>query len=265
MPSTFMYGGNVHANGIRQHYLRYGGQGRPLIVLPGITSPAITWAFVAERLGHHHDVHVLDVRGRGLSQADDGLDYSIDGCAADVPALVQALGFEDFDLLGHSFGARIAARAAARRVPGLRRLVLVDPPMSGPGRRPYPADIDWYVDSIRQMAHGGDHEAMRPYLPTWTDSQLRLRAEWLHTCSEKAVRDAYRSFHEDDMYAELPSPELPTLLIAAGQGDVVRPEEARELERLLPSLKTVRLPNAGHMVPWDDLEGFLAALNGFLD
>jgi len=24
--STYLYGGHVHANGIRQHYLRYGGQ-----------------------------------------------------------------------------------------------------------------------------------------------------------------------------------------------------------------------------------------------
>jgi N-formylmaleamate deformylase len=53
--STFIYGGNVQANGIRQHYLRYGGEqhaARPaLILIPGITSPAITWGFVAEHLG----------------------------------------------------------------------------------------------------------------------------------------------------------------------------------------------------------------------
>ena len=53
--STFIHGGNVQANGIRQHYLRYGGQdnGRKpvLLLIPGITSPAITWGFVAEPLG----------------------------------------------------------------------------------------------------------------------------------------------------------------------------------------------------------------------
>ena len=40
--STFLYGAHVHANGIRQHYLRYGGHGPALILIPGITSPAIT-------------------------------------------------------------------------------------------------------------------------------------------------------------------------------------------------------------------------------
>ena len=82
--STFLYGANVHANGIRQHYLRYGGNegeraGRDAVVIvPGITSPAITWGFVAERFGQHFDTYVLDVRGRGLSQASDTLDYSLD-------------------------------------------------------------------------------------------------------------------------------------------------------------------------------------------
>ena len=57
--SNFLYGGNVHANGIRQHYLRYGGArgaGRdPVIIVPGITSPAITWGFVGERFGESFD------------------------------------------------------------------------------------------------------------------------------------------------------------------------------------------------------------------
>jgi hypothetical protein len=74
--STFIHGGNVQANGIRQHYLRYGGKGPALILIPGITSPAITWGFVAERLGEHFDTYVLDVRGRGLSSTGPELDYS---------------------------------------------------------------------------------------------------------------------------------------------------------------------------------------------
>ena len=67
MSNQFLYGGNIFANGIRQHYLRYGGarEGRDAIVLvPGITSPAVTWGFVAETLGRQFDTYVLDVRGR---------------------------------------------------------------------------------------------------------------------------------------------------------------------------------------------------------
>jgi N-formylmaleamate deformylase len=264
MTSTFLYGKNIHSNGIRQHLLRYGGRGLPILLLPGITSPAVTWGFVAERLGRQFDVHVLDVRGRGLSQASDQLDYSIETCAADVGALVKTLGFKRYAILAHSFGARIAVRAARKFPDGLERLVLVDPPVSGPGRRPYPADINWYLESIRIMLRGSDHESLRPYLPTWTDEQLHLRAEWLHTCDLKAVADAYANFHEDDMHSDLPHISIPILLVAAGRGDVIRPEELDEMVRLAPNMKAVWVPAAGHMIPWDDEAGFYAALGDFL-
>jgi N-formylmaleamate deformylase len=264
MTSTFMYGANVQANGIRQHYLRYGGRGLPVVLLPGITSPAITWGFVAERLGRQLDVYVMDVRGRGLSESNDELDFSIDACAADVPAFVEALGLERYALFGHSFGARIAIRAARNYPQRLDRLVIVDPPISGPGRRPYPANIDWYVESIRKFMRGAGFEDMKPFLPTWSDDQLRLRAEWLHTCTEKAVVTAYEDFHRDDMHVDLPGLDLPSLLIRAGKGDVIRDEELADIVRLMPALKTVTVAGAGHMIPWDDEEGFHEALGDFL-
>ena len=67
--SQFLYGSNVAANQVRLHYLRYGGKGHALVLIPGITSPAITWGFVAEKLAQFFDVYVLDIRGRGLSSS----------------------------------------------------------------------------------------------------------------------------------------------------------------------------------------------------
>ena len=147
--SEFLYGGNVFANGIRQHYLRYGGatgarEGRDAVVIvPGITSPAVTWGFVGEQFGKHFDTYILDVRGRGLSEAGDALDYSLDAQAADVTAFAQALGLARYAIVGHSMGARIGIRAARGNPAGLTRLVMVDPPVSGPGRRAYPSHQPW--------------------------------------------------------------------------------------------------------------------------
>ncbi|MBE7374339.1 alpha/beta hydrolase [Pseudomonas lopnurensis] len=263
--SHYLYGANIQANGIRQHYLRYGGQGLPIILIPGITSPAVTWGFVAERLGRHFDVYVLDVRGRGLSEASPSLDYSLDAQAADVAALAEALGLECFAVVGHSMGGRIAIRMArAHRLPGLERLVLIDPPVSGPGRRPYPSALPWYVDSIRQSLGGMSAEDMRAFCPSWTDEQLRLRAEWLHTCDERAVVASYRGFHEDDIHQDLPHIGVPTLLMVAGRGDVLLPEDIEAFQGLLPDLTVARVPNAGHMIPWDDEEGFYQAFGTFL-
>lgn len=268
--STFLYGANVHANGIRQHYLRYGGragaraQRDAVIIVPGITSPAVTWGFVGERFGQQFDTYVLDVRGRGLSQAGPELDYSLDAQAADVVAFAAALGLQRYAVVGHSMGARIGIRAARGKPAGLTRLVLVDPPVSGPGRRPYPSQLPWYIDSIRLAQQGIDAEGMRRFCPTWTEEQLRLRAQWLHTCDERAILASFNGFHEDDIHADLPQLAVPALLMTAGRGDVIRDEDVQEMRALLPALLVAHVANAGHMIPWDDEAGFYRAFGDFL-
>ncbi|MCD0503787.1 alpha/beta fold hydrolase [Bordetella petrii] len=268
--TQLQYGAHVHANGIRQHYLRYGGnegeRGRrdPVVIVPGITSPAVTWGFVGERFGRQFDTYVLDVRGRGLSEASDTLDYSLDAQAADVIAFAQALGLERYSLVGHSMGGRIGIRAARQAPAGLARLVMVDPPVSGPGRRAYPAKLPWYVDSMAQARHGMDAEAMRAFCPTWTQEQLRLRAQWLHTCDERAILASFDGFHTDDIHADLPSLRVPGLLITAERGDVVRDEDVAEIRQLAPGVAHARVPGAGHMIPWDNEPGFYQAFGDFL-
>ncbi|OAE60995.1 alpha/beta hydrolase [Achromobacter insolitus] len=266
--STFLYGGNVHANGIRQHYLRYGGErgaGRdPVIIVPGITSPAVTWGFVGERFGAAFDTYILDVRGRGLSEAGAALDYSLDAQAADVLAFAEALGLARYSVVGHSMGGRIGVRAGRGKPAGLSRLVLVDPPVSGPGRRPYPAKLPWYVDSMAQARQGMDAEAMRAFCPTWTQEQRQLRAEWLHTCDERAIIQSFEAFQSDDIHADLPRLEVPILLITAERGDVVLDADVSEIQQLAPGTRHHRVPAAGHMIPWDNEEGFYAAFGDFL-
>lgn len=263
--SRLRYGAHVRANGIRQHYLRYGGEGPAVIVVPGITSPAVTWGFVGERLGQVFDTYVLDVRGRGLSEASDTLDYGLDANADDVAAFAEALGLNTWSLVGHSMGARIGLRMSRRHpASGLQRLVLVDPPVSGPGRRRYPANLAWYVDSIRLARQGITLDEMRTFCPTWTEDQLRLRAQWLHTCDERAVVTTVDSFHEDDVHADVSHVKVPCLLMGAARGGVIEDADVAEMRGLLPSLQFVRVEDAGHMIPWDNEEGFYRALGDFL-
>jgi len=136
--------------------------------------------------------------------------------------------------------------------------------MSGPGRREYPSKLPWYVDSIRQSQVGMDAEAMRAFCATWTEEQLQLRAEWLHTCYEPAIVRAFNDFHTVDFHQDLPHLEAPALLIVAGRGGVIQAEDVAEVRQLQPTLQVAHVPNAGHMIPWDDLEGFFAAFGDFL-
>ena len=270
MSSSYLYGAQVHANGIRQHYLRYGGSdgvraGRDaVVILPGITSPAVTWGFIGERFGRVFDTYIVDIRGRGLTEAADAMDYSLDAQATDTLAVVKALGLKRYALVGHSMGGRIVIRAARNADAALTRVVAVDPPVSGPGRRAYPAKLPWYVDSIRQARQGISLEQMRSFCPTWTDEQVRLRAEWLHTCNEEAIVTSFHAFQTDDVHVDLPHVKVPLLLMSAERGDVVRPEDVDEVLGLAPEAQHVRVTDAGHMIPWDNEQGFYAAFQDFL-
>lgn len=263
--STYLYGGHVHANGIRQHYLRYGGKGEPLLLIPGITSPAVTWGFVAERLGRDFDTYVVDVRGRGLSETGPHLDYSLDTYARDAAALAAALRLGRYRLVGHSMGARIAVRMGRLEGERLARLALVDPPLSGPGRRPYVKSLAFYLDAIHEARAGkADVEAIRRTYPGWNEEQLRLRAEWLHTCDDTAIEKSLRGLNEEDIHGDLPQIRVPTLLMVATKGGVIEDSDIAEVKTLLPSILVRKVVGAGHMIPFDDFEGFFAALDDFL-
>lgn len=256
-------GYNVHANGIRHHLIRHGAPGSPqMLLVPGITSPAVTWDFVASRLGETHEVHVLDVRGRGLSQAGD-LDYSLDAMADDLVALTAELDLDRPVVLGHSMGARTAIRAARKDQGAFGGLILADPPVSGPGRRPYPSAWAWYEDSIKLAQRGCSGSDMKAFCPTWTDEQCALRAEWLHTCELRAIDEAYRGFHTDDVHADLPHIDLPVRLVVAGGSPVIEQSDIAEIRGLAPAIEVVTVEGAGHMIPWDDLDGFLDAVSSF--
>jgi N-formylmaleamate deformylase len=256
-------GRHVVANGIRLHYVRL-GQGRaPLVLLPGITSPAATWEFVGERLAAQNDVYIVDNRGRGLSQGGPGLGYKLDDYARDAEALIRNIGLDRPAIVGHSMGARIAVRLAARFPAVVGKLVLVDPAVSGPGRRPYPIPLNYYLESIQAVSRGLGYDDMKKTLP-WDDRQLELRMEWLPTCDPTAIIESHRSFHDEDMHADLPDIAADTLLLYAEMGGTVSDADSEDIIRAIKTARKQRIDGAGHMIPWDRLDAFVNAVQGFL-
>lgn len=253
----------VDAVDVRLHVLSYAGEGPPVLVLPGITSPAITWNFVARWLRDYAEVHVVDLRGRGLSGRTD-LDYRLDDYAADTRALVHELKLDAPILLGHSLGARIAA-ASAVAFPGLSRgLILVDPPLSGPGRDPYPTSLAAFREQLVEARRGTTADEVRRHYPRWPNAELRLRARWLPTCSEEAVVETHRGFEAEDFFDLWSALRTPAGLVYGGKSPVVTAEGAAALRSANPQPTFIEVSGAGHMVPWDSPAPFRAAVLGLV-
>ncbi len=260
--STFVRGNTIRANGIRQHYLRFGGKGEPLILVPGIVSPAIMWDFVADRLGAVYDTYVIDVRGRGLSEANDAMDFSLNAYAADVSGFAEVLGLDSYILVGHSMGARIALRTALNHAKGLSQIVMADPPMSGPGRRPYPVPIERVMDMLAMARRGELWDATKDD-KSWPEHSNRMRAEWMHTCNESAVVSTHRNFHLEDIFPDFAHVKVRTSLMIANKGGTIQPPDVEEIKTLMPSI-AIDYVDSGHMIPFETLDGFLTSLGKLL-
>ncbi|MFB6784632.1 alpha/beta fold hydrolase [Streptomyces sp. NPDC056352] len=248
----------VRSGSTRLHVLDYGGPGVPLVVIPGITGPAVTMDFVARELTGLVRPLVLDVRGRGLS--DDAGTYSLEEYAEDVESVVTGLGLDRPVLFGHSMGARIAAVAAVRGKVALRGTVLGDPPMSGPGRGPYPTTLEAFAGQLAQARRGTDADEVALSWPRWPRREQELRARWLGSCDEEAIAATHRGFEREDFFDWWPSVPGPTALLYGADSPVVTAAGAAEAARLLPAAALTVIPDAAHMLFWDNFPAALAAL-----
>jgi N-formylmaleamate deformylase len=265
MTTTEIRGESVElrANGLRHRVLRYGEPGRPdLLLLPGITSPAVTADFLAVLLADlGFRVTVPDIRGRGESDRASAGQYRLTDYAADVAGIVAGLGLRRPVLVGHSMGARIAAAYAVLHAPddhGL--LVLVDPPTCGPGRGPYPTTRESFLEQLHEAQAGTDAAAVRRFYPKWPERELQLRAEVLASCDETAVLETHEGFETEDFFEYWAKLTQPAVLIRGGDSPVVPPAAVADLQRAQPGIDIETVPGAGHMVPWDNLGGFLDAV-----
>jgi N-formylmaleamate deformylase len=254
----------VDAGEVRVHLLEYGRGGRPdVVIVPGITSPAPTWEFVAADLARDCHVLTLDVRGRGLSDKPAS-GFSLRDYAMDLAAVLRELGLDRPVVLGHSMGARIAAAFAVLHRDLRGPLLVVDPPLTGPGRAPYATPLESFVESLRIAQRGATADDMRPYFPTWSDDHLTLRADWLATCDETAVVETYRLLHEEDFFGLWSRLEPPVTFLYGSASPAVTAEGAREIAQANSRAEVRVVEGAGHMIPWDRPELFCEEVRRFL-
>lgn len=107
-----------------------GGQGAPLILLHGFPQNGLCWLRVAPAFAAQFRVIIPDLRGYGLSDAppDDARHktYSKRRMAADIVALMAALGLPRAHVLGHDRGARVAYRLALDHPDRVDRLGIIE-------------------------------------------------------------------------------------------------------------------------------------------
>ena len=119
----------IDTSGARINVL-VGGQGFPVLLLHGYPQTYYMWHKVAPLLAEDFTVIATDLRGYGDSSKPPGepdhSNYSKRVLALDQVEVMAQLGYEEFYLVGHDRGARVAQRLASDHPEKVRKLAVLD-------------------------------------------------------------------------------------------------------------------------------------------
>jgi 3-oxoadipate enol-lactonase len=208
--------------------------GTPLVLLHGAGFDKSTWDAITPAFAATHRTYAVDLRGFGES-GRPGM-YSFEAMRDDLLNLLDMIGAERFDLIGHSMGATVAwliAEELAQRQPDrIAHLVIEDSPPPRPGRerrdlgaRPDPEPpFDW--DAIVAIV-----DQLNDPDPRWWDGIRTVTA--------------------------------PILLLAGGSESYVPQQALAEALALLHDGRMVEI-GVGHHIHRDAPGRFLAPVTDFL-
>jgi pimeloyl-ACP methyl ester carboxylesterase len=191
--------------------------------------------------------------------------------AEDVLETLRDLGALPCALVGHSMGGKVAMCAALEAPAAVSRLLVAD---IAPVAYDHAGFHARYVAAMRAvelrpgltraeadaaLADAVPDRATRGFLLL----NLRLGAAPAWRINLDAIATSLEALAGWPEPEDAPYPG-PTLFVAGGRSDYVRPESREAIRALFPAAKVLTLKDAGHWVHADDPEGFLDAVETFI-
>lgn len=121
----------VTVNGVRLHYVK-AGSGEPLVLLHGWPQTWREWNVMIPELAKHYTVIAPDMRGFGDSDKPSS-GYDKRTVAEDIYQLVNYLGFDEINLVGHDIGMMVAYEYASAYPSKVRKLAMLEAGLPGLG------------------------------------------------------------------------------------------------------------------------------------
>ena len=289
-PPAVVEGYKDASDGVRLRFQRLGDSADPLIVLHG--GPGLTLKYLADdlsQLAHDRSVVFYDQRGTGRSTlVADPEALDAERFAEDLDAVRQHFGLERVTLVGHSWGAGIAALYAMRYPDRVSRMVLIGPM---PLRR---SELDRSFAEIRASrspeeterllaardavrADPGNADACREFYAVWfrpffadPADMTKARGDYC-AGSPEALRNAglavgrhtMASLGDFDWRDPLTRVSSPVLVLHGSQ-DPIPTSAAKEWAAAFPNARLLLVEGVGHFPYVEAPEAFFPAVDAFL-
>ncbi|MET1000712.1 MAG: alpha/beta fold hydrolase [Acidimicrobiia bacterium] len=237
------------------------GEGPPIMLSHGVTLSVRTWFHQLELLPKEgYRAIAYDHRGHGESVLGEA-GHSLDNLADDVKTVLLGLDLRDAILVGHSMGG-VAVQSfvirnpelAAERVRGMVLLSTLAKTSFGSRSTQMKSRLErvfkWVPDTgkLWEQPNLGLLAARVGFGKDAHPSHVELVRRMMLACSAETRRDAPRVLIGLDLTGELPSVDIPTLVIG-GTADVLTPPAyAEQMARLIPGARLELVEGGGHML-----------------
>jgi len=219
--------GYALVNGLKMYYEIY-GSGTPLVLIHGGGSTIqTTFGQVLHSFAKTHRVIAVELQAHGhTTDRDSPLSFEQD--ADDVAELLKQLHITKADIFGFSNGASTTLQLAIRHPELVNKIIVASTMYKKAGAYP------WFWDA---MAHPTFEQMPQPF----KDAFLKINpdANALHVMYERDV--ARMQSFKDIKEKDIKSIKAPAYIII-GEKDVVMPEHAVEMYRMLPHSRLAILP-----------------------
>jgi pimeloyl-ACP methyl ester carboxylesterase len=257
-------------NGETLAYVPWGDPGgQPVVLIHGYTDNARDWVPLIPYLSPRFRLIVVDIRGHGASGKPECC-YTRFDFAYDIKLLLDALGIQRADIVGHSLGSIIAQTFAEFWPERTERVVLVSstagPPPDAPPRKPA---FD-YASAIRALKEPIDPDS--EFMVAWWASPTKVDDDFLKRQRRDAAAIPLRvwlavldqGLSGADLQKTLPRLTAPTLLIWGSKDPIMPEDERATLRAALPKAQVKVFDGLGHNPLWEDPPGVAAVINPFL-
>jgi pimeloyl-ACP methyl ester carboxylesterase len=236
------------------------GDGDPVLFLHGWGASGELFAPVLEPLQQGRRLIVPDLPGFGGTPAPP-VAWSAHDYADWTIALLDRLGVERCDVVGHSHGGRVAIVLASRNPGRIRRIVLVDSAGIKPrhGLR-YRVRVRTYK-LLRGVEHSG---ALPQAVRTAAATRANRRGSEDYRAASGTLRATLVRLVNEDLTPLLSGIKAPVLLIWGEEDKETPLSDARVMERLIPDAGLVVFPGAGHYSYLDQPGRFVRIVDVFL-
>ena len=255
------------------------GQGRPVVMIPGLNSSAEVWRETCQALQPQVQCHILQLPGFA-GQAPVQEARWLDAMRDRVLAYVDHAKLQHPDLMGHSLGGFLGLELSIKAPERFAHIVIVDSlPFLGGARNPAAT-----AETVKPMAEGmragmlaadeASYKAqLRGGIPTMTNQAGRVPtiAQWGESSDRNTTSQAMYELMVTDLRPKLDAARTPTLVLGSWAGYAAYGATKASTQAIFeqqyarhPSVRIEMSDSGYHFLMWDDPKWLQQQVSAFL-